>query len=188
MSNLKIVHDGIKCNNCGEENIEGIRYKCTVCPDFNLCQKCETEAIHPPRHIFIKMRRPVKDEDLKLDKDKCKYSYKNEDYDFSIDDRNLIFSIENKENGTLAKQIAITNNGFEEWNPGAKFKCLDSSQLKGKDYVSEVKYWMAYDGNNFGIHDASWRSNFGSMSYKTTGSHGCVNVPTKAMKKLYFYH
>ena len=139
MSNLKIVHDGIKCNNCGEENIEGIRYKCTVCPDFNLCQKCETEAIHPPSHIFIKMRRPVKDEDLKLDKDKCKYSYKNEDYDFTVDDRNLIFSIENKENGTLAKQIAITNNGFEDWNPGAKFKCLDSSQLKGKDYTIESR-------------------------------------------------
>lgn len=69
-----------------------------------------------------------------------------------------------------------------------KFKIRNktrNTQLKGKDYVSEVKYWMAYDGNNFGIHDASWRSNFGSMSYKTTGSHGCVNVPTKAMKKLY---
>ena len=57
--------------------------------------------------------------------------------------------------------------------------------LKGKDYISYVQYWMAYDGNSFGIHDASWRSNFGSQSYKTNGSHGCINVPTKAVAKLY---
>ena len=60
-----------------------------------------------------------------------------------------------------------------------------NTQLKGKDYVSEVKYWMAYDGNSFGIHDASWRRRFGTMDYKRVGSHGCINVPTTAMKKLY---
>ena len=44
---------------------------------------------------------------------------------------------------------------------------------------------MAYNGNSFGIHDASWRSRFGTMDYKWNGSHGCVNVPTKAMEELF---
>ena len=31
-----IIHKDIKCNNCGKENIKGIRYKCLQCPNFNL--------------------------------------------------------------------------------------------------------------------------------------------------------
>ena len=46
---------------------------------------------------------------------------------------------------------------------------------------------MAYDGNNFGLHDASWRSKFGGQDYKWNGSHGCINLPTKAAAKLYSY-
>ena len=30
---------------------------------------------------------------------------------------------------------------------------------------------------NIGIHDASWRDTFGGTIYKTSGSHGCINVP-----------
>jgi len=41
-------------------------------------------------------------------------------------------------------------------------------------------YWMRFD-NGIGIHDAdNWRSSYG---YK--GSHGCVNVPLSAGKKIY---
>ena len=33
-------HDGIKCEKCFDEPIKGYRYKCTVCNDYNLCEKC----------------------------------------------------------------------------------------------------------------------------------------------------
>ena len=56
--------------------------------------------------------------------------------------------------------------------------------LKGKDYESKVKYWMGYNGS-FGIHDASWRNNFGNKNYYYNGSHGCVNLPTKKAKQLF---
>jgi lipoprotein-anchoring transpeptidase ErfK/SrfK len=36
-----------------------------------------------------------------------------------------------------------------------------------------------------GIHDASWRSSFGGEIYKTSGSHGCINVPTDVMPTIY---
>ena len=62
---------------------------------------------------------------------------------------------------------------------------IRNTTLKGKDYESKVQYWMGYSGNNFGIHDASWRSRFGTSDYYYVGSHGCVNVPTKNMKKLF---
>ena len=35
------VHKGITCDGCGRDNIEGIRYKCAVCADFDYCEECE---------------------------------------------------------------------------------------------------------------------------------------------------
>jgi hypothetical protein len=45
-------------------------------------------------------------------------------------------------------------------------------------------YWMRFN-RGMGIHDASWRRDFGSQNYKWTGSHGCVNTPVDLMPKLY---
>jgi len=48
--------------------------------------------------------------------------------------------------------------------------------LTGDGYRSFVSYWMPFDGG-IGLHDASWRKNFGGEIYKKSGSHGCVNMP-----------
>ncbi|MCC8167867.1 MAG: L,D-transpeptidase/peptidoglycan binding protein, partial [Clostridiales bacterium] len=56
--------------------------------------------------------------------------------------------------------------------------------LKGDNYASHVDYWMPFYGN-YGMHDASWRSKFGGVIYKTNGSHGCVNLPVSAAKTIY---
>lgn len=52
-------------------------------------------------------------------------------------------------------------------------------------YESFVSYWMPFLGNNYGLHDASWRQSFGGEIYKYGGSHGCVNLPTSAAPTLY---
>lgn len=54
----------------------------------------------------------------------------------------------------------------------------------GSTYASPVKYWMPFNGG-IGFHDASWRYQFGGEIYKKSGSHGCVNMPTKAAATLY---
>ena len=56
--------------------------------------------------------------------------------------------------------------------------------LTGADYRSFVHYWMPFLGG-YGLHDASWRSSFGGTIYYYDGSHGCVNLPSSAAKKLY---
>ena len=56
--------------------------------------------------------------------------------------------------------------------------------LSGPGYDSPVEYWMAFNGN-ISLHDASWRSEFGSDIYKSNGSHGCVNLPTDAAGLIY---
>lgn len=56
--------------------------------------------------------------------------------------------------------------------------------LRGENYASFVNYWVPVKGN-IGIHDASWRSDYGGEIYKTNGSHGCINTPYDVMAKLY---
>lgn len=59
-----------------------------------------------------------------------------------------------------------------------------NATLKGEDYSSPVEYWLPFNGN-IGIHDASWRSEFGKQIYMTNGSHGCINSPFELAKTVY---
>lgn len=64
--------------------------------------------------------------------------------------------------------------------------CEKDATLRGANYTSKVSYWMPFH-NGEGLHDASWRSRFGGTIYKTSGSHGCVNLPTSAAKTIFSY-
>lgn len=53
-------------------------------------------------------------------------------------------------------------------------------------YESEVQYWMPFDKNVIGMHDADWQPDFGGEMYKEGyGSHGCVNLPPDKAAELY---
>ncbi|MDO4619388.1 MAG: peptidoglycan binding domain-containing protein [Lachnospiraceae bacterium] len=51
-------------------------------------------------------------------------------------------------------------------------------------YETEVNYWVKFNGGE-GLHDASWREEFGGSIWKYNGSHGCVNVPPWVMSSVY---
>jgi len=52
------VHLNIKCDGCGVLPISGDRYKCTVCPDYDLCSPCEKKNLHPASHPLLKLKEP----------------------------------------------------------------------------------------------------------------------------------
>jgi hypothetical protein len=52
----KDIHYGVTCDGCGMKPIEGVRYKCTVCPNFDLCSKCEEKNQHPSDHTLLKLK------------------------------------------------------------------------------------------------------------------------------------
>lgn len=58
--------------------------------------------------------------------------------------------------------------------------------LRGDNYATPVNYWMPFNGN-VGMHDATWRKEFGGDIFLTNGSHGCINLPLSMAKEIYQY-
>uniref|UniRef100_A0A663MI12 Next to BRCA1 gene 1 protein n=1 Tax=Athene cunicularia TaxID=194338 RepID=A0A663MI12_ATHCN len=49
----------ISCCNC-QTRIVGVRYQCSLCPAYNICEQCEAGTYaHDPNHVLLKLRRPV---------------------------------------------------------------------------------------------------------------------------------
>ena len=44
----------VTCDGCQISPIKTIRYKCSVCENFNFCETCEEQMEHP--HSFLKIR------------------------------------------------------------------------------------------------------------------------------------
>lgn len=93
-----------------------------------------------------------------------------------------------KKGEVIVSTPVVTGNNNSMDTPKGIFSIRGKSRnvsLVGAGYVSFVEYWMPFIGSSYGIHDASWRSSFGGQIYKGNGSHGCVNTPYDAVKKIY---
>lgn len=70
---------------------------------------------------------------------------------------------------------------------GAYFvsEMVNGKYLTGTGYRTWVNKWMRLTNSGIGLHDAGWRRSFGGSIYKTSGSHGCINLPPSYASKLY---
>ncbi|MCI8416433.1 MAG: L,D-transpeptidase family protein [Lachnospiraceae bacterium] len=87
----------------------------------------------------------------------------------------------------LETDVVTGNTGLRRGTPGILAYVYSKERnriLRGEDYESFVRYWVPFY-RGYGIHDASWRGNFGGSIYKTNGSHGCVNIPPSVMPSLF---
>ncbi|XP_072016156.1 E3 ubiquitin-protein ligase MIB2-like [Amphiura filiformis] len=55
---LGVKHKGVRCDACTKWDIEGLRWKCTVCDDFDLCSNCYTSDHHDMSHRFWRIDVP----------------------------------------------------------------------------------------------------------------------------------
>ncbi len=99
-------------------------------------------------------------------------------------------SLYNKGKRILYADIITGKKGVDD-TPTGTFKITVRKMnvtLEGPTWSNPVTYWMAFKGNRFGMHDASWRTNKEFNNHKTyikNGSHGCVNMRFKDAKYLY---
>lgn len=94
-----------------------------------------------------------------------------------------------KDGKVIVDTPIVTGNSSKLWDTPVGIYAIDAkkspSVLKGEGYITDVTYWLPFNGN-VGIHDAdTWRPQYGGEIYKTQGSHGCVNTPTANAKIIY---
>ncbi|XP_075712311.1 sequestosome-1 [Rhinoderma darwinii] len=52
-----VVHPNVTCDGC-DGPVVGNRYKCLICPDYDLCSACETKGVHK-EHNMIMFPTPI---------------------------------------------------------------------------------------------------------------------------------
>ncbi|MGL5417131.1 MAG: L,D-transpeptidase family protein [Clostridium sp.] len=105
--------------------------------------------------------------------------------EISLDNQHIWYY---KDGKLLTESKIVTGNINRGWGtpPGVyklTYKQLDTV-LRGEDYATPVKFWMPFNGG-IGLHDATWRSEFGGSIYKSGGSHGCINLPYNVAQTIY---
>ncbi|CAF4602962.1 unnamed protein product, partial [Didymodactylos carnosus] len=68
MENLKRIyqndiHENVTCNGCLKVSFKGLRFKCDMCPDYDLCPRCVYDCVtnvdHKSNHAMIAMSNEV---------------------------------------------------------------------------------------------------------------------------------
>ena len=94
-------------------------------------------------------------------------------------------------NGKLVVETPVVTGNYGTMDTPSGFHKIwqkeSPATLVGPGYVTPVDYWLAFTYDGCGVHDATWRDSFGGNIYKGDGSHGCVNTPYSAVKKIYSY-
>lgn len=118
----------------------------------------------------------------------AKYREKNDFGDtfieISIDEQHLWYYVD----GEVYVDTPITSGSLAHGGTAPRvvyvYTKIPNKWLTGPTWHNFVKYWVAIQGS-IGIHDSSWRKEYGNQSYKWNGSHGCINTPEEAMKKIF---
>lgn len=123
----------------------------------------------------------------------CISDYKESNNESEYHDYSIEVSIDDQyiyllDIGAVVKSSpCVTGNCGTKDTPRGTYSIFNKSEgtyLSGADYNCYVDYWMAFNGG-IGIHDASWRGDFGGDIYMGNGSHGCINVPHRFAETLY---
>lgn len=107
--------------------------------------------------------------------------------EISLDNQYMWYYLDGK---LLVETPVVTGNVATHNNTHTGFfwivwKKADTT-LVGPTWRDHVDYWMPFDiPNEIGLHDSSWRDEYGGDIYLTDGSHGCVNTPLEAMRTIY---
>ena len=58
VSLIAVLHTDVVCDSCRENGIQGMRWKCMKCYDFDLCTVCYMAGKHDLTHSFHRQDSP----------------------------------------------------------------------------------------------------------------------------------
>ena len=74
---------------------------------------------------------------------------------------------------------------YQVWNKESPSVLVGYNPRYEREYQQPVSYWIAFDDQAQGIHDANWQGSFGGETYRYSGSLGCINTPPSIMGQVY---
>jgi hypothetical protein len=174
-----VVHSNVTCDECHIGPIVGIRYKCTTCYDFDLCEECEASRNHS--HPLIKIKTPMKThpngiwqqmnpiighfKQLLLSKVQKKDKQKNKKkFKVKVKTQEYPKEIPSAPGATVNVTWKVKNVGKKDWPAGTRL-ILDDGNFEFEDVlIPEVKAGKEIDINvqvnlnkNSGLSNATWR-------------------------------
>ncbi|KDO34796.1 hypothetical protein SPRG_00857 [Saprolegnia parasitica CBS 223.65] len=54
MKDASIVHRNVRCDGCNQSPVVGYRFKCSICPNYDLCAGCYLAKTHDVDHAFLR--------------------------------------------------------------------------------------------------------------------------------------
>ena len=133
-----------------------------------------TKELESIKGYVSKLDNTVHEPSFSLD---CDESIGDTFVEISITDQHVWFV----KNGMVTKDSAcVTGKAGVHDTPNGVYYVMErmnGKTLRGNDYETWVNKWIRLTWSGIGLHDASWRNNFGGEIYKSNGSHGCINLP-----------
>lgn len=135
------VHDHVTCDGCGQYPLVGVRYKCTVCPNFDYCEHCMTRNDHG--HNFRTIAEPVTEQvptlEVTLDcgdikrslRDIFSHKRRQKKWKMQFLSHHGCEEISLPPGGRVEKQWLVRNDGAETWPPGV-FLVLAKGEVTGE--------------------------------------------------------
>lgn len=117
VSTSHAVHTNVRCNGCSVKPIRGVRYKCSVCPSYNLCEACERRFGHA--HPMLKHRKPLPSSVGNMDDEKYGMEVLGETYGPGS---NFVLP-----GATVVKRWEIRNTGTCAWPKGTMLAPIEES-------------------------------------------------------------
>ena len=121
-NNTLTIHYGIKCENCKKNPINGIRYKCNDCDNYNLCELCRylnsIQKFHPNNNFIImrEQKNEISKQLINIDnEDIINYNYE------CLTKNPTIEIVQGTKNVTYEFIIKCTNS--LPWIKGTKLVC-----------------------------------------------------------------
>ena len=122
ITNFQLINNKYKCENCNKKPINGIRYKCNECLNYNLCEKCYNDLMNNKLINGHKHKNFIK-------KDRNKYSDDN-NYSYSTKGNQIIKrKIEKGVKETIVN-LCIQNNGRYTYEDNSELICDPQSEIK----------------------------------------------------------
>jgi len=134
------THVGVTCDGCQQHPLQGTRYQCTLCVNYDLCEKCEAKgaAVHDPNHPMVKIPVPLRHHAFAGGRG-CPYRRNKQDLpraqyvaDVSIPDHTVLAP-----NTKFVKIWCLRNVGEVPWPAGAQLRFAGGDRL-GADAIVEV--------------------------------------------------